>query len=845
MSYALHAVVGAEGTVLDVLFDDWLWNGLFFLAAGICVARALLVRAERVAWLMVGIGLAVFGGGWVYYTAVVQEMASPPFPSPADGMWFVFYPLVYAACVLLLRERMRVLAREVWLDGLIGALAVGALAAAFVFGPLLEATGASVPAVVTNMTYALLDIHMFGFLLGVMVLTQWRPGRAWQAMAAGFAAAIAGDAVFAYEVPVGTFELGGLMDATWPAMALALGYAAWQPAARMEPAKLGGSTMLAVPAAFALVAIALHVYASFANVSDAATLLASATLVAAAARTYGAYKEMRRLETAVGRDALTGLLNHREFHTTVERELRRAERNGGRFSVLALDLDGFKRLNDSYGHAEGDEVLRRVADAMRSVCRDSDAACRIGGDEFGIVLPRADAAAAQTVGERISASVRALDAHVGVSFGVAEWPTDGPTKDLLLLHADTGLYAAKPRSDRQRLEATAGITTPRAADDLPAAGTAADDGSAGDVVSRFLAVLREQLQMELTFVGEFTDGREVFRSVDGDADSFGLTEGSSIALDASYCHRVVEGAIPNVIRDAKRDPHVKELDATEEADIGSYIGVPLLLSSGGLYGMLCGISHSPDPSLGERDLSFMRVIGRLIVDQLEHDELESENRRLQSELAGIEALIAALDARDEYTCNHSKEVVELSAHIAETIGLGKGQLAEVRQVALLHDLGKIGIPDAVLRKPGRLSPEEWECMQQHPVIGERIVASIGSLAHLAPAVRAEHERWDGGGYPDGLSGDDIPLASRIVFAADAYHAMTSDRPYRAAMTKTDALEELEKNAGSQFDPVVVRHLIAQLTDDRSEVPLTSSWSTTEGVQSGVRSPATASRPPFA
>ncbi len=134
----------------------------------------------------------------------------------------------------------------------------------------------------------------------------------------------------------------------------------------------------------------------------------------------------------------------------------------------------------------------------------------------------------------------------------------------------------------------------------------------------------------------------------------------------------------------------------------------------------------------------------------------------------------------------------------------------VRQVGLLHDIGKIGIPDSILQKPGTLDAAEWKLMRQHPVVGAKIVGGTESLAHLASMVRAEHERWDGGGYPDGLEGEQIPLASRIIFACDAYHAMTSDRPYRRAMPVDQALRELEHNAGSQFDPAVVTALVAEM-----------------------------------
>ncbi|HEY8582497.1 MAG TPA: HD domain-containing phosphohydrolase, partial [Capillimicrobium sp.] len=136
-----------------------------------------------------------------------------------------------------------------------------------------------------------------------------------------------------------------------------------------------------------------------------------------------------------------------------------------------------------------------------------------------------------------------------------------------------------------------------------------------------------------------------------------------------------------------------------------------------------------------------------------------------------------------------------------------GELEDLADVALLHDIGKVGVPDAVLRKPGPLSDDEWRAMREHPAIGAAIVERVAQLAHLAPAIRAEHERWDGEGYPDGLAGESIPVASRIVLACDGYHAMVSERPYRRAMPRADALAELRRCAGTMFWPPAVEALI--------------------------------------
>ena len=166
----------------------------------------------------------------------------------------------------------------------------------------------------------------------------------------------------------------------------------------------------------------------------------------------------------------------------------------------------------------------------------------------------------------------------------------------------------------------------------------------------------------------------------------------------------------------------------------------------------------------------------------------------------IEALAVALLERDRYTGEHSEAVIEMSGSVARNLGLGAAEVDRVKSAALLHDIGKVAIPDEILHKPGPLTDDEWKLMKEHPVIGERILRVLPGLGNVARIVRHEHERWDGGGYPDGLAGDAIPLGSRIIIAADTYHAITSDRPYRAARSHSEAVEELTRCAGTQFDP---------------------------------------------
>jgi putative nucleotidyltransferase with HDIG domain len=324
------------------------------------------------------------------------------------------------------------------------------------------------------------------------------------------------------------------------------------------------------------------------------------------------------------------------------------------------------------------------------------------------------------------------------------------------------------------------------------------------VVQRGLALARAELGLPLAFLGEFVDGREVYRAVDGGWQGATVREGDDTALDGSYCALMVSGQIDEVVPDTRADPMLADRAHTDS--IGAYVGAPVRLPDGRVWGALCCLSPHPERELVERDSRILHLLAALIADQLHHAELEAERQRRHAETITARALLAALDARDRYTGGHSEAVVQLAGQVAGELSLDADLVRDVEQVALLHDIGKLGIPDAVLHKPGPLNDGEWALMKTHPTVGANIVRAIPSLAHLAAMVEAEHERWDGGGYPAGLAGSHIPGGARIILACDAYDAMTTDRPYRAAMAADAARAELRAHAGSQFDPAVIAAL---------------------------------------
>jgi putative nucleotidyltransferase with HDIG domain len=179
----------------------------------------------------------------------------------------------------------------------------------------------------------------------------------------------------------------------------------------------------------------------------------------------------------------------------------------------------------------------------------------------------------------------------------------------------------------------------------------------------------------------------------------------------------------------------------------------------------------------------------------------------------LRSLVNALEAKDLYTGKHSERVTRYAYMIAQELGCDVGQIEALRTVGHLHDIGKIGIADSILNKPSALTHEEYELVRKHPEIGESIVSELGLSPEERAIIRHHHERWDGGGYPDGLSGHEIPLLARIVMVADAFDAMTSKRAYRAAMSKSAALDELERNGGCQFDREVVSAFLSTARRD--------------------------------
>jgi len=191
--------------------------------------------------------------------------------------------------------------------------------------------------------------------------------------------------------------------------------------------------------------------------------------------------------------------------------------------------------------------------------------------------------------------------------------------------------------------------------------------------------------------------------------------------------------------------------------------------------------------------------------------LEKRISRLNKEALLI--LVEAIEARDPYTGGHVKAVTDYSLKMGEFLKLDREELKTLEMASYLHDVGKIKVPDDILKAPRKLTPEEWEIMKMHPIWGEEFLKKFTTFKDIAKIVRHHHERWDGKGYPDGLSGENIPFLSRIIVLSDSFQAMTSIRPYKKALSLEEAVEEIRKEKGKQFDPELAEIFIEVVVED--------------------------------
>ena len=436
LHYLVHFSAGGAR-----LYETWLYEGLELFAALGCIARAVLVRSERLAWLFIGAALLATTCGDILYD--FWYGGNPPFPSVADIGYLAFYPLLYVGIVLLLRRRVATFSASLWLDGFVAAAAAGALAASVLVEVVVNSTHGSRLVVLTNMAYPVGDILLLAVIVFVFSVTRWRPGAAWALIAAGLLVNTVGDGVFLYGTAVGTYVEGTYVDLLWPLSLALVAFAAWQRPGRVARVELQDRALLGTPIVCGLVATGVLVAASTWHVHVLALVLASATIVLVLVRTALTFRANAQLLEESRRealtDSLTGLANRRKLLLDLPGEIERTREGEPRMLAL-FDLNGFKAYNDSFGHPAGDALLARLAGKVQAAAAPAGEAYRMGGDEFCVLLPASEPAL-QRVANALCESGEGF--KVTTAYGAAVIPDDAETVSTALSVADERLYAHK------------------------------------------------------------------------------------------------------------------------------------------------------------------------------------------------------------------------------------------------------------------------------------------------------------------------------------------------------------------------------------------------------------------
>ena len=442
--YAAHTVFHfGSGWV----FEGLMYSGLIGCAAAACILRAICVERERTAWAVMGVALAAWMGGEIYWSLILNYEDVVPVPSPADGLYFLFYAASYVALVLLLRGRMQSFRSSLWLDGAIAACAVAAVAGAIAFQPIVDATVGDRVTVAVNLAYPLCDLLLLSLVVASFALSGWRPDRGWMLMGLGLGLMAVGDGVYLFQAAKGTYVEGTVLDALWPAAALLVGAAAWQPVGTRATPRLEGWRVIAIPAVAGLAAVALETWDHFDRLADGAVALATLTIVLVTVRMALTFQENQRMirhsQAEANTDALTGLRNRRSLMADLERELPSATAERPRVLVL-FDLDGFKQYNDAFGHLAGDGLLARLGTRLESVVIGQGRAYRLGGDEFCVFFTPGPAGVDPLLASCSAALTEVGEGFaIGASYGAVVAPSEAEDATEALQVADRRMYAQK------------------------------------------------------------------------------------------------------------------------------------------------------------------------------------------------------------------------------------------------------------------------------------------------------------------------------------------------------------------------------------------------------------------
>ena len=474
-------------------------------------------------------------------------------------------------------------------------------------------------------------------------------------------------------------------------------------------------------------------------------------------------------------DSLTGLFNHGFFQISLKREVTRSQRYAVPFSLGLINIDSFSFYNNNHGALKGDRILKTIAGVINANIRESDLPARFSGDMFAIIFTKSDADSIFKTTERIRHSVEQLS-DVTVSIGLASFPGDATNKEDLIHKARMTLNQAKIRGKNRVyfFETEKEIV---------------DDSR-----SRILIVDDEPLNLKLLEALLVPLNYEMIKAINGEESLHILTK---VEVDLILLDVMMPGM--DGFEVCRR---IKDNDATR------MIPVILVTALDDMQSKIKGIESGADDFI-TKPPNKMELIARtksLI-------KLKKLNNNLTSIENVLFSLANTIEAKDIYTQGHIERVSTRAVELGEKMGLSHRDLDSLRLGGILHDIGKIGVRGDILNKPGPLNTKERKIIRNHPDIGYNICLPLGkNLGNALKVVRHHHEKSDGSGYPDGLKGDEVPLVARIMAVADIYDALITDRPYRQAMKKEEALDTLrQESLEGKIDGEVVGHLIEMVT----------------------------------
>ncbi len=450
--HGAHALLGFGGAGMDAVTKNWVYTAAEVIAVAICAARVWARRESRWAWGLIAFGLLTWTAGDLVWTLWLDNLANPPFPSIADPIYLAMYPAMYASLMLLIRSRRGRVPAEQWLDGGIVALALAAVGTGLVLPTVLQISHGRLIEDTVNLAYPLGDLTLLVFVVVAFALSSWRPDRMWLCLGAAMVVDAVADLLFTYLEAKGTYVTGGILDTMWPAAMALFAVAAWQPSKRRARPKVASVQVIVLPLAFAAVALAVLVDAAFSRITPTAVVLAAGALIIGIIRAVLTFMENVRMLRYSAEDAatdgLSGLGNRRRLMRDLDDAVADAEEHHPQ-TLAFFDLNGFKRYNDTFGHAAGDALLARLGAALSAAIGDHGRAYRLGGDEFCLLL----AGRFSTDDPLIGAATAALTEYgtmfsVSASHGLAIVPDEAATTTALLQLADQRMYAAKVRTSR-------------------------------------------------------------------------------------------------------------------------------------------------------------------------------------------------------------------------------------------------------------------------------------------------------------------------------------------------------------------------------------------------------------